>query len=124
MKRAHVVFESTEQKVFVFHRRQAELDLFADEQVLAVEDLAIDQLERAVPVRLRLFVGGGFRSQHRMYEKRPIDRGRENCHVTYVVGVMHDDAVGEDEVDQRGMVSRTPLLRRQLPYRLEAIAAN
>src|SRR5215472_14793796 len=69
VKAAHIVFEAPQNKIAAFHPRQTKLDLLTDEQILAVEDLAIYQVERSVPMRLRLVVGRRFRCQHGVNER-------------------------------------------------------
>src|SRR5262245_45010678 len=59
-----------------------------------------------------------------MHKKGLINSYWKDAHVARVVGMMHNDAVGEDKMSQRTMVARAPLFRRQLSDRLEAIATD
>src|ERR1051325_12102266 len=98
MEVQQVLFQSANDQGVICTALKSTLDLFADDEILGIENGSVDELERALPMRLDLLVRRRLGDQHRMHEQRLIHAIRKHTEMTDVIGVIHEDAIGEHEV--------------------------
>src|ERR1051326_8111981 len=115
MEVEQVLFQSAQDQGVICAALKSTLDLFADDEILGIENDSVDELERALPVRLGLLVSRFLGDEHRMHEQRLMHAIRKHAEMTDVVGVIHENAIGEYEVHQGGVHLRTPPYGRNGP---------
>src|ERR1051325_8132657 len=67
MEVEQVLFQSAQDQGIICTALKSALDLFADDEILGIENGSVDELERALPVRLGILVRRFLRDQHRMH---------------------------------------------------------
>jgi hypothetical protein len=67
MEVEQVLFQSAQDQGVICAALKSTLDLFADDEILGIENGSVDELERALPVRPGILVRRFLRDQHRMH---------------------------------------------------------
>src|SRR5690242_21941874 len=72
MELEQVLFQSAQDQGVICAALKPTWIFFADDKILGIENASVDELERALPVRLGLLVRRFLGDEHRMHEQRLI----------------------------------------------------
>ena len=105
MEPAKILFQASDDQRLVSAASQSTLNLFAHHKILGIEYVCVDQFKRTPPVLFGLLPCRHLRDQHRMHEQCLVSGVGVHAQVADVIGVIDEDAVGKNVMNQR----RVPL---------------